>query len=641
MRYILRVVVHENQWERQMQDVIRFCHYAHIEEVFVKEQCHQILMSPVPMEKHRRMSRIYKQFAKGLREKGIIFSINIATIVGHCDAELAPEQQLPFSHFVGADLKERQSNFCIMDPEWQQYAQEMVSLYAASKPARLMIDDDFRSLNHSGYLGCFCPLHVQAVSKQTGRQLTAESILRHVTGNSEEDQQIRKVWMQVNFDAQLQAAEKIRDAVHRVSPDTIVGLMNSGEQNHSVQGRKIEQLIAAFAGDKKGLSRPLGGAYSDALHEELIGAVQGMALSMEQLSNVEIVSEVENWPHTRYTKSIRQTRLQMQLHAMAGADAISMNIFDFMGTPYEQEPEMMQMIREARRELDEIARLRRAKRPEGVGVLWHPEAALHKWNYGNTPEEIVPDRTADTLLPLLGIPVCFHESEVNYLTQDVAACLSDDDLRRLLKRGLILDAGAADVLDRRGFSDLIGCRVDGKVQEVSAEILEDGDFCGRFKGNMLPTNLLRLHLKGEDMPMLVPAKSAHVLTAIVDQDYHWIANGVTLFENRLGGRVCVIPTNVSVWTWAYRSRAYLLRRIVNWLSQGRIPTQLSEGVNVAPFYYKDRQTGEQMLALLNTGLDEERVSVNVEGIALDKDGVPVLLDGLLLPALSLQYYIIK
>ena len=57
MNYILRAVIHEDQWERQLDDIVWVCHEAGIEEVYLKEQCHQILMSPFPMEKHRRMAR--------------------------------------------------------------------------------------------------------------------------------------------------------------------------------------------------------------------------------------------------------------------------------------------------------------------------------------------------------------------------------------------------------------------------------------------------------------------------------------------------------------------------------------------------------------------------------------------------------
>ena len=109
-----------------------------------------------------------------------------------------------------------------------------------------------------------------------------------------------------------------------------------------------------------------------------------MALSISQLSeDVEIVSEVENWPHTRYTKSLRITALQMKLHALAGADKISMNVFDFMGTPYHQEMEMVKLIRDNKKEITEIQDLRKGKKQQGVGLLWYPgQTSKGKRNFG-------------------------------------------------------------------------------------------------------------------------------------------------------------------------------------------------------------------------------------------------------------------
>ena len=46
-----------------------------------------------------------------------------------------------------------------------------------------------------------------------------------------------------------------------------------------------------------------------------------------------------------------------------------------------------------------------------------------------------------------------------------------------------------------------------------------------------------------------------------------------------------------------------MMRIVEWLSKGTFPVLVEDSPNLAPFYYSDRETGEGLLALLNTGLD--------------------------------------
>ena len=500
MKYILRVVIHENAWERQMEDIVALCHYASIEEVFLKEQCHQILMSPFPLEKHKRMVEIYKKIGVRLKKEGIHFSINLATVIGHCDAKLSKELILPYTKFVGESLQPNYSTYCILDERWQNFVQEMVCLYAQSEPEIMMIDDDFRSLNHSGYLGCFCPIHVERTEKECGIPLTAEKLREHVLGNSETDRKVRAAWQKINFEGQLKAARAIEKAVHTISPSIRVGLMNSGEPNHSVQGRDMDLLLKAFAGNKQPVSRPVGGAYEDCLHAELVKMHHGMALSEAQLDNAEIISEVENWPHTRYTKSVSMTKLQMKLHALAGADRISMNIFDFMGTPYAQEPRFAKMIRDTKPDLEKIKTLRCGKKLAGIGMLWDKQYAQNQYNSTHTAEDLIPHREADALFTLLGIPVAFCRQPVNFLTASVAQNMSDDEIRELLSGGLLLDASGFQCLSQRGFGQYLGCRSEKILQEVSTEIFVDKEFCGDFTNNMLPTDWMRLGLKDIQIP---------------------------------------------------------------------------------------------------------------------------------------------
>lgn len=621
MNYILRVVIHEPEWERQLEDIVALCRYAGIERVLLKEQCHQILMSPFPLEKHRRMAAIYTKIGERLRREGIGFGINLATIAGHCDAKLPPALTLPYTKFVSESLQPNHSTYCLLDEGWQAYAREVVRLYAQSGPEAIFVDDDFRSLNHSGYLGCFCPLHVEQTARECGLSLTAQSLRDHVLGNSEQDKQVRAAWRRINFAGQLKAARGIEQAVHAVNPAIRVGLMNSGEPNHSVQGRDMPQLLRAFAGDTRPLSRPLGGAYGDCLHGELVAIHQGMALSMAQLENAEIVSEVENWPHTRYTKGLRMTALQMKLHMLAGADGITMNIFDFMGTPYEQEQGYCDLIRDLRPELEQIAALRRGKQATGLGLLWSSESAQTQHNSTHTAEGMIPRREGDVLFPLLGIPTAFSAQQVNFLTGSVAETLSDRQITELLKGGLLLDAEGFDCLTRRGFGRYLGCRSEKTLEEVSAERLTDRDFCGDFTGNLLPTDWLRLGLRNIHLPLLIPRPEARPLTEILDVEYQPIGCGACLYENELRGRVAVLSGQISAWTFAHRSRAFLLRNILRYLWRDGQPFTLQDGVNVAPFYYEDGEQG--LLALLNTGLDEELVTVETRHVLRQTDGARI------------------
>ena len=75
--------------------------------------------------------------------------------------------------------------------------------------------------------------------------------------------------------------------------------MNSGRRLHALQGRdRHGNAPAHVCRSEQGPCQGLfGGAYYDCLYCDLVAVHQGMALSMAQLSpEVEIISEVENWP---------------------------------------------------------------------------------------------------------------------------------------------------------------------------------------------------------------------------------------------------------------------------------------------------------------------------------------------------------
>lgn len=87
MSYLLRRVIFEDRWESQLYELIDFHKASGVCEVLFMEQSHQMLMVPYPLEKHRRMAEIFAKMASVLRDNGIEVGVNIASIVGHSDAD--------------------------------------------------------------------------------------------------------------------------------------------------------------------------------------------------------------------------------------------------------------------------------------------------------------------------------------------------------------------------------------------------------------------------------------------------------------------------------------------------------------------------------------------------------------------------
>lgn len=614
MRYILRQTILETKWERQIEEILILAKRVPIEEIMFMEQSHQIVMVPYPLEKHRKMAKIYAIMGQRLREAGIDYSVNIATIVGHADAPVSESMVLPFQKFVGEDLRERIAVYCIGDEAWQSYAQEVVKLYAQTHPKRIMIDDDFRSLNHTAQFGCFCDLHMTALRNelQLSKDFTADQLVNALLGNTADEIKIKQAWQKVNFDFQLIAASKIEHAIHSIDPMIEVGLMNSGEQTHSLQGRDMSKLLQTFAGkDRKALSRPAGGVYADGLHAQIINMHQMPALSY-YASKVATtwVSEVENWPHTLYIKSLAITKLQLFMHALFGADALTLNLYDYLATPHALEPGWEDILRTSKAQLDEIQKMRKCKSLKGVSLPWKDHYASVSKNRSHTFSDLYPRRPLDLLLPQMGIPTQFEISTINVLLGDEVLAYSRDELEMFLSRGLLVDNVAARHLIDLGYQKDLGIHFKERIEGLCVERLSDVNFSEAYHQCDIPTNWFRMNIQGDTIEMMELDTSAQAIAHFIDPEDNIISPSIALFENARAGKIAIMAQTVQELAFLHRGKSIQMQAIFKWMDPKMEPFMISEKPNIAPFVYEDEKEG--LYVLVNTGLDEETIELPVQ-----------------------------
>lgn len=621
MKYWLRKVIFEDRWQEQLEELIRLCRRARIDGVLLMEESHLLLMSAYPLEKHRRMAAIYKKMGKRLKEEGIRFGVNIATLVGHTDMEVPKEYRLDFQKWVDENGKEACACYCIQDEAWQAYAACVCGLYASAGPECLFVDDDFRSLNHGSLLGCFCPIHVKRTAARLGRPLKAEDIVRALREDSGEATEIRTAWMEANYEGQEEAAAKIERAVHRENPSVMIGLMSSDELRHSLQGRPIGRLLGVFAGEgRSALYRPTGAIYGDAMHAAVFEGHQRMALTMEQIHRPFLTfSELELFPHSRYNCSRSFSEIMLRTQILAGADDITLNLYDYLGNPVEREPVWEKMLLENREPLECLQKLRKGKRLKGFGLPYRMTESRYRVQKSGKAAELYPDRNLDLLFPAMGIPVQFTEGDGNALIGGAVRCYSDEELKRFLSKGFLTDAQGARILEERGFGEYLGCRVLPAGEKIPAaeRILK---LAGEFTGDLLPTrwNLFRK----EERFLLEPEKGAETVTEFLDLEMREIGAGSVLFHNSLGGTVAVFAVR-PVWeAWAYRAKACLMQNILRRLAPSSLVLLIPDCPDLGPVYYEDEKTGEGLLAVLNGSLDGYRYRVESEQISLVKRAEP-------------------
>lgn len=617
MNYWLRRVIFEDLWERQTEELVQLCGRAEIDGVLLMEQSHMALMSPYPLAKHEKMAVIYGQIGKRLKEAGIHYGINIASLVGHTDMEVPERFRLGFQPFVGDDGKEACACYCILDEEWQEYASCVCELYAGTGPEYLFLDDDFRSLNHGRQLGCFCPAHVAGTSRELGRNVTSQEIMEALSCADRDSLDIRMAWMKANDKGQRDAAARIERRVHRSFPDVRLGLMSSDELRHSLQGRPIEALLQTVAGQgKKMLYRPTGAIYGDALHKAVFEGHQRMALTMGEIKGpVQVVSELELFPHTRFTCSRRFSEIMLKTQILAGADDVTLNLYDYLGNPVEREPIWEEMLRENKETLCRLSQLRRGKKMKGFGLPYRLAESRYKTLKRGDITSLYPDRNLDVLLPAMGIPVQFTEGGANGLMGESVWCYTEAELTRLLSGGFLTDARGAKILWQRGFGEYLGCRpvLAGNIIPAM-EKLVCPEYSGKFEGDILPTrwNLF----SAEERYLLEAEAEAETLTVLLDLEKKESGAGAVLYHNSLGGTCAVVAVSPRQETWCFRARAQLMKEVLRRLTKDHLSVMIPDCPNLGPVYYEDERSGEGLLAVLNGSLDAYRGCIELNGIEL-------------------------
>ncbi|MFC8127183.1 hypothetical protein [Streptomyces sp. NPDC057302] len=474
---------------------------------------------------------------------GVDVSLNPWVTVGHADR--GRRDRLGFAPMVSPTGKPAAAQASFACPTWRSWLYAHYGRFAQLGFRVLWVEDDFRFHNHAplDWGGGFEPLMMERLSRLAGQEVTRDEVVAAVTRPGP-PHPWRALLQQVWHTAQLEVAEGLAQAVREHSAGrSQLGLMSSNPSAHSVEGRDWDALFNALSIERRVTQRPHFAPYSDAPARSLSAALWSLeAQRVLRPPHVACEPEIENWPHTAWSKSDTQTWSEMVTAQLCGSDALLLNVHPSSAERAEQFPRVDALLRRSRPALDWFAARRTEQAvPIGVGLPWRPDTAAHLTTVEGTLQELAadPTATADYLLGY-GVPVTAGPSPVQALFGRCTDAFSDDELHTMLRGGLLLDGEAALRLTDRGFADLIGVRATQlcardeqarpgpyAVEQVTAEATTDA---GAYLSVDVQPALARL----ESQP------DAHVVTQILTPEGHAWGVGRCHFVNALGGRVAVL-----------------------------------------------------------------------------------------------------
>lgn len=608
MRYAVRACILRNDFDGYMEQLIDACKKYDIDEIMMCED--NIFISAVsqPLEAHKEMAEIMKKAVDQCKAAGLRCTFYLKSLIGHftCKTYI-----LPYAKFVGFNGEESVNECCLMDEGFARYAATLLSYYAGCGFEKMMLDDDVRSVNHcNGQHGCVCDLHLRATEKEYGKPLTRQTLIQAFSQFDEESMKIKAAHRKVNFQGQLQFVGAIEKAVHAVDPNVQLGQMISGVEADQFQGRDVMLYLQTLAGEKHHpFLRPPGGYYSETLGDALLfGGASGQKYHELLGDQADFVSEVEVYsPRNIFTKTRKMLDLQMQVHALTGFDYLSLNIIDHFGTPPAESIEYLSLLKERKAYYEELYQLTRDKKAWGIGMALPDNyvASLKSKRFGLTGSNAYAH-----LLQKLGVPVCYRNTQVNFLTEELLDCYTDAEVMEFLRGGVILDEKAVNSACQRGFGKYIGVEKAIPVTTACYEVLTDDQINGGYIGNRYPVYTANIHAD-ESCYNLVTLPGARALTHLSDAQLKPFGAGTVYFENELGGKILCLGTVFSGNNWLHKCRRHQLHSVLKEMFGEEMPFDVTDAVFVTPIWYRGEK--EDVLALYNFSIDDQTFHLSCRG----------------------------
>ena len=614
-RYALRRTLPPWSFEENLAELREFLPAAGIDELVVKVDTEEFSHGQPELAWIEDYLPNLKRLAEMLAQIGVTFSINPWITVGHLDRGRDAAGQLPgIVTQVDCDGNRSLTCACPLSPVWRENLRAVWRRYAALKPAVIWIEDDIRGFNHGAAgFGCFCPLHLERFSQLVGRPVSREEVTEAIFRPGE-PHPWRRLYLKMHDAVIRETCRFIIDTVEEVSSDTRIGLMSSGPRNHCAEGRDWDKLAFEFRrGGKRMIHRPTLGCYEESSLRELYYSQDSLKISRAALGDSTELSEVENIPYTRYSKSVLVTGMEILMSAALGCDGAALNLFDHFGTPLAVEPAYSRMLAELKPRCDALAAVASARIYRGVR-LFHCDgyAFATRLSKGDDYQSLLePGTGMMKVLEAAGISTTYDAGMAAALSGQLPRTMDDDAIGELLRRGLFLDAEAAAVLIERGFGADIGVvhvaplRHPEELPRAAAEEIHHPGFGGapkRYVSAFIP-------VYGPNAPVgaLTPAEGAEVVSSLVDCDGRRLFPLMSAFTNRLGGRVVVhgFAYQSSVGNCGFLSPARLaqLREVFNFLRGGKAEIAVF-GDGVYPWIFRgDAADGTILTGFMNLSLD--------------------------------------
>ncbi len=423
-----------------------------------------------------------------------------------------------------------------------------------ARPTVMFVEDDYTLANHGGmnYMkGCFCPLHLAEFARRTGRNLSAKEIAAMFRTPTAENAKERKAFADLSRDSLAQLAAEIRKTIDKVDPSIRVCICQSGFVD--VDGASTEAVARAFAGNTRPMIRICGAGYFEETPAKIPRIVAHAIWSAQHFgSDIEMIHETDPYPHTRFYNSSLFLVSELAGAVMGGASGTYYYCTQYIDDPM-GDPGYALRLKEYMKRFEIVRDMRAVMKPCGINVVYDPaEVYMYRVSDKGNPFGSLPGGAH--FVSKLGFPMqTTADAAASVLFGTAPKGLSDETIAKLLEGGVLIDAEAAVLLAKRGFSGLMGCTAEEMPKDMlhAYEMILPASGC-KMRGKKLYNRkiaskpILGWTPKKSVIALLKPVPGAEEWSSLFSIHDEKVAPATLVFRNAKGGTVAVISRSVDV-----------------------------------------------------------------------------------------------
>ncbi len=603
-KYSLRLQLPPNvDFAERLDNLLDFCKTAKVDEVIFFIRSEELNSGHVTIEEAKPYIETIKKAREHLKKLGIKVSLNPWMTIGHYDGGKTFKSGQNFRGFVGENGSECKVVVCPSDKEWQKYYAELLNFYVETlSPDVIWLEDDFRLAGHRSdkpiKLGCFCDEHMKRYNARLGANYDRETFVKLLAT----DLKVRKAYLDICRETMESVFEYIAE---NVKGQRRFGFMTAGACFET--GKRFGKMfdILSSGGREKPLNR-LSPCCSRQNAPQLYGRGVNIIMMLNRFltgDKADCVTEIENFPHTMYTKSVKFGRFQQLSSVPSLLTGTTLSIFEFNGNGVVNYKRLADMYAGIKPYLSAVSDLRLSPfDATGVNVLVNENVSYSaKIPSGDYVGYFDTTGKFTAWFELLGINCRYSDdfdmkNKAVAISGDVLRSLPPERVRKLFADNfVIIDGGGAEALFETGLNDLIGAKdcetfVERNSIHTFEEIASDEKIQGiskmRATSNYSAGDYVRIDYGDTEIK---------AFTVIKDYEENFFGCGITAARNAL-----VLPhkiPNSPPYALYHPLREYVIKKALEESERLANETFFIEEENVAPYSFS--RDGKTYLMCVN------------------------------------------